>query len=480
MRYSMVHREVDIESSHDSEVLQHYVIKRNEKGSCALIQKIQRLILSFMALNFSILMLVISAVTTRYNRAVTFMSSNSQLFPTSVILNLFQNLLGVINLYFHVFVMQFAAIIRMSLFFVEIKRRLSSNLQFAVLSAYVLLLLTLTSCTNDDFGEVNTETTTSSVFTNGAWVVNEGLFNSGGGDLSWIDFETNTISNNVFRAVNGYPPGDVPFFMAFNSNHILLSINNSSKLYVLDKDLTVTAVIDGIASPREICFGAGNKAYVSSLYKPYVYVVDAAQAKLVDSIYTERPSENLLLSSGKLWATNWSKLTSTFSNNAVLIIDTASNLLSDSIMVGVEPNSMGVDEFGLVWVLCSGGYDHSEAARFCVIDPASQTVTRQLVFQQPNDYPSTMVFNANADSLYFINQHIYKMGVMDAFVSTNIWANGTGKTFYRLSMNPTDNSLWATDAGDYNHAGQVQHYSANGALQQTFDAGIIPGYIVFR
>ncbi|PKP03919.1 MAG: hypothetical protein CVU11_06645 [Bacteroidetes bacterium HGW-Bacteroidetes-6] len=371
------------------------------------------------------------------------------------------------------------AVISMTTFFVEMQRRLSSRTH-SVVFGFVLLLLTLTSCTNDDFGEVNTETNTPSVFTNGAWVVNEGLFNSGGGDLSWIDFETNTISNNVFRAVNGYPPGDVPFFMAFNSDYILLSINNSGKLYVLDNDFRVTGVINGIASPREICFGTGNKAYVSSLYKPYVYVVDAAQTKLVDSIYTERPAENLLLSSGKLWATHWSKLTSAFNNNVVLVIDTATNLLSDSIVVGIEPNSMGVDGFGFVWVLCSGGYDHAEAARFCVIDPVSQTVIRQLVFQQPNDYPSAMVFNANADSLYFINQHIYKMGVLDASVSTNIWASGSGKTFYRLAVNPSGNSLWATDAGDYIHAGQVLQFSSGGDLQQTFDAGIIPGYMWFR
>lgn len=338
----------------------------------------------------------------------------------------------------------------------------------------------MNACTNDDFGEVNTETTTPSVFTNGAWVVNEGLFNSGGGDLSWIDFETNTISNNVFRAVNGYPPGDVPFFMAYHNNHTLLSVNNSGKLFLLDSEFKVSCEIDGVASPREVCFGAGNKAYVSSLYKPYVYVIDAELGILTDSIYTERPVENLLLHAGKLWATHWSKLTSAFSNNAVLIIDTASNLLSDSIMVGVEPNSMGVDYNGNIWVLCSGGYDHAEAARFCVIDPASQTVIRQLVFQQPNDYPSAMVFNVNADSLYFINQHIYKMAVDASSVPATTWIQSAGNTFYRLAVNPSDNSLWASDAGDYIHAGQVLHYSSSGDLQHTFDAGIIPGFLMFR
>ncbi len=338
----------------------------------------------------------------------------------------------------------------------------------------------MNACTNDEFGEVNTSNDPPSAFHNGAFVISEGLFNSGGGDVSWIDFSNGTINNEVFRSVNGYPPGDIPFHLALHGNNIFLTVNNSAKVYMLNDDFEVLKVIDEISSPREICSGSGNELFVSSLYKPYVYVIDAEQGILTDSIYTERPVENLLLHAGKLWATHWSKLISTQTNNALLVIDTATLLLEDSIIIGVEPNSLGIDYNGNIWVLCSGGYDHAEMAKLVVIDPVAQSIIRNIPFASSSDYPSAMVMNSARDSVYFINQHIYKMAVGEISVPTSSWIQSAGNTFYRLAVNPSDNSLWASDAGDYIHAGQVLHYSSSGDLQHTFDAGIIPGYVVFR
>lgn len=344
----------------------------------------------------------------------------------------------------------------------------------------LLIALSLYSCTNDEFGEVNTSDDTPSVFHNGAFVINEGLFNSGGGDVSWIDFSNGTISNEIFRSANGFPPGDIPFHAALSGDYIFLTINNSGKVYMLNDDFIVVKTIEGIASPREICAGSGNRMYVSSLYKPYIYVIDAEQGILADSIYTERPVENLMLHAGKLWATHWSKLVSSQTNNALLVIDTTLLQLEDSVITGVEPNSIGVDLNGFIWVLCSGGFDHAEMAKLVVIDPLSHSVIRSVPFSSASDYPSAMVMNASRDSVYFINQHVYKMDVSAASVPSTAWIQSSGNTFYRLAVNPADNSLWVSDAGDYVHAGQVLHYSPSGNLLQTFNAGVVPGYVVFR
>lgn len=344
----------------------------------------------------------------------------------------------------------------------------------------LLLALSLYSCTNIEFGEVNTLDNSPSSFHNGAFVINEGLFNSGGGDVSWIDFSNGTISNEIFRSVNGFPPGDIPFHAALSGDNIFLTINNSAKVYIINDDFEVVKIIEGIASPREICAGSGNTMFVSSLYKPYIYVIDAEQGILSDSIYTERPVENLLLHAGKLWATHWSKLVSTQTNNALLVIDTTSMQLEDSVIIGVEPNSMGVDVNGFIWVLCSGGFDHTEVAKLVVIDPLSNSIIRNIPFASLSDYPSAMVMNAARDSVYFINQHIYKMAVSETSTPTASFIQSSGNTFYRLAVNPADNSLWVSDAGDYVHAGQVLHYSSSGNLLQTFNAGVVPGYVVFR
>lgn len=344
----------------------------------------------------------------------------------------------------------------------------------------LILALSFYSCTNDEFGEVNTSDETPSAFHNGAFVICEGLFNSGGGDVSWIDFDNGTISNEVFRSVNGFPPGDIPFHMALSGSNIFLTVNNSGKVYMLSDNFEVVKTIEGIASPREICAGSGNRMFVSSLYKPYIYVIDAEQGILNDSIYTERPVENLLLHAGKLWATHWSKLVSTQTNNALLVIDTASLQLIDSVIIGVEPNSMSIDKNGFIWVLCSGGYDHIETAEFVIVDPLTHSVMRTIPFNSSSDYPSAMVMNASRDSVYFINQHVFKMSVDAVSVPASSFVNASGNTYYRLAVNTVDNSLWVSDAGDYIHAGQVLHYSPAGNLLGPFNAGVVPGYVIFR
>ena len=338
----------------------------------------------------------------------------------------------------------------------------------------------LYSCTNDEFGEINDVNDSPSMFNKGAFVINEGLFNSGGGDISWINFENDSISNEIFRFANNFPPGDIPFHMALIDDFIFLTVNNSGKIYKLNGNFKVEKTISGIMSPREICIGPNGNLFVSSLYKPYIYVVNAGQGALVDSIYTGRPVENLLLHKGKLWATHWSQLASTKTNNVLLVIDPIAKQLSDSIIVGIEPNSMCIDKNEHIWILCSGGFDHAETARLVVVDPVSHNVVRSIQFLSANDYPTSLVVNLLGDTLYYINQHIYKMSVNATAIPSTHWVQSIGNTFYRLAVNPADNTIWASDAGNYIHAGKVLHYSPFGSLIKEFNAGVVPGYIIFK
>lgn len=60
-----------------------------------------------------------------------------------------------------------------------------------------------------------------------------------------------------------------------------------------------------------------------------------------------------------------------------MIIDTETDVLIDSIQVGIEPNSMVVDRDQNIWVLCSGGYDNEEMPSLWKVNPQNKSVIKK-------------------------------------------------------------------------------------------------------
>lgn len=339
----------------------------------------------------------------------------------------------------------------------------------------VIALAPIFGCSPEDFGEVDISPPKPVTHPRGLFVINEGLFNQGNGEITYINESTGEIVNSFFTSVNGYSPGDILMDAIVVDDDIYLSVNNSNLVYVLDNSWKVKSKIK-IIQPRYLLAGK-SYVYVSSLYRPYIYLINREQLKLVDSIPVHRPLEQIMWVNGKLWGVHWSTLASQLPNRFVMIVDTVAKALVDSIEVGKEPNSMVMDATGHVWVLCSGGYLQEEAPSLWRINSQSFQAQKILQFMQGDDYPTSLCINFTGDTLFWIDKNIYALPTQN-IIPQLIFQNGND-AYYNICPDSIHKTLWVCNAKDYLHQGDIIEIKTNGQIIKKYPVDIIPRKILF-
>jgi YVTN family beta-propeller protein len=355
------------------------------------------------------------------------------------------------------------------------------NSSSARLVALVVTLIFIAQSCSDDFSEVNTG---GSRFLkgNGVFVINEGNFGNGNGSLSFLSFDSLKIFNDIFYSANNRPPGDVPFSMNFFEDEILLVVNNSAKIEVIaGNDLSSKATISGFTSPRFLLQINNDQAYLSDFYSPEIVMINLTTQQTVGKIPIGRSSEQLVLAGGKVFAAFWSNFGFPgIENNMLMVIDPETNSLTDSVIVGKEPNSMVVDAAGKLWVLCSGGFMAEEFPTLHRINP--QLLVTEAVFTFPDiqTSPSSLCINGTGDTLFYLNQGVYQMTTLEMSLPESPFIPQNGRLFYTLGVDPRTSDILVSDAIDYQQRGMVFHYTSKGELKGIYNAGIIPGRFVFN
>jgi hypothetical protein len=190
----------------------------------------------------------------------------------------------------------------------------------------------LTSCetdTDDPKGNVNS-------FTDGVFILNEGNFLAGNASLSFFNNQNDSLSNGVFTAVNQIPLGDVAQSMVVRGDRGYIVVNNSGKVEVVNlEDLSSAGTLSGLTSPRYVAFASNSKAYVTDLFSGSITIFNPENLSTTGSIGTNGWTEEMVIHSGYLYVAG------TGSGN-VYKVDIATDLITDSVAVGVEPTSMAL------------------------------------------------------------------------------------------------------------------------------------------
>ncbi len=336
--------------------------------------------------------------------------------------------------------------------------------------------LTFQGCMEWDYGDSMEEFSSGG---SGLFIVNEGNFQYGNATLSYYDPATGRIDNEVFFRANGMKLGDVAQSMCIYGGKGWIAVNNSHVIFAIDpvtfKEL---GRIENLTSPRYIHFLSDEKAYVTQLWDNRIFIVNPKTYSItghitVPDMEMESGSTEQMVQYGKyVYCNCWSY------QNRIIKIDTETDRVVGELAVGIQPASLVIDCNDKLWTITDGGYQGSpyghETPALYRIDAETFKVEKQFRFS-PGDNPSELQLNGTRDTLYWINDDIWRMDVAADRVPVRPFLEYRDTKYYGLTVNPADGDVYVADAIDYRQHGMIYRYGHDGRLKDEFYAGITPG-----
>ena len=318
----------------------------------------------------------------------------------------------------------------------------------------------------------------------GLFITNEGNFQYGNASLSYYDPATCEVENEVFYRANGFKLGDVAQSMVIRDGIGWVVVNNSHVIFAIDiNTFKEVGRITGFTSPRYIHFLSDEKAYVTQIWAYRIFIINPTTYEITGYIECpdmdmESGSTEQMVQYGKYVYVNcWSY------QNRILKIDTETDKVVDELTIGIQPTSLVMDKYNKMWTITDGGYEGSpygyEAPSLYRIDTETFTVEKQFKFKL-GDWPSEVQLNGTRDTLYWINNDIWRMPVEADRVPVRPFLEFRDTKYYGLTVNPNNGEVYVADAIDYQQQGIVYRYSPQGKLIDEFYVGIIPGAFCWK
>jgi len=337
-------------------------------------------------------------------------------------------------------------------------------------------VLTFSACHKDD------PERTGGKYSDGIFIVNEGIFQTGTGTISFIDRTNDSVSYDIFAAVNGRPLGNVTQSMAIFNGDAYIVVNNASKIEVVDETTFESrATITGLTSPRYFLGISKSKGYVTD-WAGNVAVIDLDANAVSKTITVKSGPEQMLIHGQDVYVLNsggWS------TDSTVSVINSATDEVLTTIQVKHRPTGIVADKNGKIWVICSGrgfnGWPQSgdSEGHLLRINPANNQIEFDYSFVSKSLHPEKLVVNKTGDKLFFLfDGGIYSFDVTG---TTNIPVKLVSRNnLYALGYDNTDDYLYASDPLDYQQDGWVFRYRASdGNMVDSLRSGIIPGNYCF-
>ena len=338
------------------------------------------------------------------------------------------------------------------------------------------------SCKKDKPG---TTTNTAPTGSGSMYIVCEGQYTAGNASLYAYQPATKTVYGDLYKSANGGDLGDVFQSLSLVNDKFFLCVNNSAKVAVIDTHSYKLVTNISIPGPRYILQVSSSKAYVSSLYRNKVYILNTQNYTVTDSITLPyKNTEGMCIYNTDAFICTWDS-----TGNKIYKVDALTDKVTQTIQVaGYAPKEILLDKEQTLWVLAGDGLQIGKIATLTRIDPSTGNILASWQFP-PNAEPVKPVFNTTKDTLYFIeanqfgssdNNGIYRMGIHDATLPPQpLIAARALQYFWALGIDPRTGYIYVGDPKGFIQNGSVHIYTQNGAPIDSFAVGVGPGHFYF-
>jgi len=332
------------------------------------------------------------------------------------------------------------------------------------------------SCKKDKQQE---EQLTVDVFENGLLVVNEGLFHQNNSTMSWIDFSTDKVYNQIFEQKTGRQLGDTGNDVDRYGGKIYIVVNVSNTIEVLDAHTgnpikQINILGEGQpAEPRFVAFH-GGKVFIPS-FDGFVDVIDTVSLTVIHRIPVGENPDGCHIANGKLYVANSGGLSYPDVDSTMSVVDMDAMVETHRIVVGKNPRGVISDANGDLYINVHTDllYDadhmwvkvnHQTLTVDTVMPMAVQRYTRidDKILVYMADYTGTH------SEISLFDPATMKI-VQHNVINPNLFT-----TFYGMQYDDVRQQIYCFDAMKYTNMGYLRVFSKEGTHQKNYAIGLNP------
>jgi DNA-binding beta-propeller fold protein YncE len=348
------------------------------------------------------------------------------------------------------------------------------KLSFMAASAGLLMVL---SCKpEDDNGPVSS-------LTDGVFVINEGLFRTGTGTITYYNRNTSEIMDDLYsKANNGAAIGDVLQDMKIYNDTAYLVVNGKNKIILADaKTFKYIDSISGFGLPRYFYRRNNITGYVSEWgangLTGSVKEIDLKTKTITKTILTGKGAEKLFVVGSRMYVLN----NGGFGADSTMAYFTLGDTAVTKVSLRESPNSIARDINEDTWVLCSSAWDASKTGKLLKL--RNNIIEKEFSVPSPSLHLTT---DANGNNLYYASKgDIWKKDI------TNFGANppsvflsktelGT-TNIYGMAVDPKTGYLYCADSPSATAGCKILIIDLNTKkVVKSFTAGILANGFFFR
>ncbi|MFA6778634.1 MAG: DUF5074 domain-containing protein [Paludibacteraceae bacterium] len=350
---------------------------------------------------------------------------------------------------------------------------------FKLTGFFLIGLLSFTSCSDDDD---NNETPAPSEAISGVYIINQGSYGSNNTSVSFLNYDSCKIYNNVFYNANGRKLGDTGQDAVIYGNKMYIAVYNSNTIEVVDKKTcksikTLQTKGEQPQNPRDIIAHNG-KIYVS-MYDGFVAKIDTSSLDFEAFVKVGPNPEEMAIANGYLYVANSDGMnyTNGYANGTTVSKVNLSTFSEEKrITVSLNPCKVCADSKGNIFVISMGNY-YDIPATLEKINSADEVTTLST--------PAT-IMAISGTTLYTINApygsseiNYVAINTESGDVISNPYLKGETKPANPISIaiDPKDGRIligsYVSNA-DYTSDGFVYEYSTEGTFVKRHDAGVGP------